>query len=521
MASYYGSSRLTPEQVAQIFYQAGARGGDLEFFVAVAKRESGYDPAAHRTDSDRARLSGDRGLAQINAIWDQQLKAAGIITQSSDLFNPVTNAKAAMYVLGKQGRAAWGMGSNGWDGGGNPLHNTDIDAARTAVQNAQQQGLLGQNYAGGGGTGGGGVAGPIPTDGQVIRVNGVTYIVYPLGAGVTIRFNVTDPSQIAGRPVVDITAQHFAERYQKGVLGGDAKELTTVASSFGTFGKFWDSIINQVMGENNPAAKDPEVRRVIAEFAGRPDMSQAELQNKLKATKYWQTKTEGELQWNSLSEAERVARREDTAARMVSTWFQFVGTHANTYDPAIREHLEAVASGKMSFSSWTERYLKPRALEVPESPWARTVRTEGEDRRQRGVDIENTVSKIRQTLDDWGLVWDEKTLMSWAKSIVENKKSDDDLLQTIKGVAQSAFATKPPDLDTKTWASPWIETYNRVMETEGSLQTTEVRRALANGEQVWDFEQRLKKSDGWLKTKNARDEMFSLAAEVGSRMGYV
>ena len=513
---------LSAEQVAQIFYQAGARGGDLEFFVAVAKRESGYNPAAHRTDNDPARLTGDRGLAQINGSWDQELKAAGIIRTAQDLFDPVTNAKAAMYVLSKQGRGAWGAAAGGYTSGGNPLYNTDVSAAQAAVANAQSQGLLGQNYTGGGSpTGGGGVAGPIPSDGHVIRVNGVTYVVYGLGAGVTIRFNVTDPSQIAGRPVRDMSDDEFAKTYQKGVLGGDAKELTTVASSFGTFTKFWDSIINQVMGASNPAASDPEVRRIIAEFAARPDMSQAELQNKLKATQYWQTRTEGELQWNSLSEAERAARREDTASRMASTWFQFAGQNLNTNDPLIRQHLDAVASGKMSFSQWTETFLKPRALENPESPWARQTRQEGEDQRARGVDIENTVSKMRSTLQQWGLKWDEKALLWWAKQIVEKKLSDDDLLEKIKAQAQSYYQTKPPDLDTQTWASPYLETYNRVMETEGSLATGDVQRALHAGQPVWEFEQQLKKSDKWLGTKNARDEMFSLASEVGARMGYV
>jgi hypothetical protein len=319
---------------------------------------------------------------------------------------------------------------------------------------------------------------------------------------------------LQGRTVTDVSAEQFRTKYGNPVDGGDAKELSTVSSSFGTFGKFWDSVINQVMGANNPAATDPEVRRVIAEFAGRPDMSQAELQNKLKATKYWQSKTEGELQWNSLSEAERVARRNDTASRMVSTWFQFAGQSLNTNDPLIRQHLDAVASGKMSFSQWTETFLKPRALEVSSSPWAQQV-------RQPKMDVENTVSKIRSTLQQWGLTWSEKDLLMWGKAIVEKRKSDDDLLQTIKTHAQSLYQAKPPDLDTQTWASPYLETYTRVMESEGDLKTADIQRALTNGQPVWEFEQQLKRSDKWLGTKNARDEMFSLAAEVGSRMGYV
>src|SRR3954471_19168517 len=91
---------LSAEQVAQIAAQAGFSGRELVYMVAIAKRESGYDPAAHRSDSDKSKLLGDRGLFQINSANDQTLIKAGIIKNRSDLLDPVTNAKAAFYLSG-------------------------------------------------------------------------------------------------------------------------------------------------------------------------------------------------------------------------------------------------------------------------------------------------------------------------------------------------------------------------------------------------------------------------------------
>ncbi len=124
----------TPVEVAaRAAYDAGFRGQELVDMVAIAGRESGYDPEAHRTDQDPARGSGDRGLWQINYIWDDQLRAAGIIDDWTDLLDPAVNALAARYVFDHQGLAAWGAGPGGWTEGGDAFYGTDRGAAERAV----------------------------------------------------------------------------------------------------------------------------------------------------------------------------------------------------------------------------------------------------------------------------------------------------------------------------------------------------------------------------------------------------
>lgn len=124
---------LTREQVAKLLYDQGVRGETLALMTGIPQRESSYRTDAHRTDRDPSRLSGDRGLFQINYIWDDQLKAAGIINSAADLFDPETNVRAAIYVMNSQGPAAWGAGPGGWQTGGSATYGVDMDAARRAA----------------------------------------------------------------------------------------------------------------------------------------------------------------------------------------------------------------------------------------------------------------------------------------------------------------------------------------------------------------------------------------------------
>ncbi|GAG31277.1 unnamed protein product, partial [marine sediment metagenome] len=51
---------ISREQLTGLLINAGISGEALAKLVAIAGRESGYKTDAHRTDSDPAKLSGDR-----------------------------------------------------------------------------------------------------------------------------------------------------------------------------------------------------------------------------------------------------------------------------------------------------------------------------------------------------------------------------------------------------------------------------------------------------------------------------
>jgi Transglycosylase SLT domain len=520
---------MQAEEVAQILYQAGARGDVLVNMVAIAGRESRYNPQAHRTDNPGGN-TGDYGLFQINYVNYPTLQRALGLKSINDLLNPVTNAKAAMYLYGQSGYAPWKAAQGGFNAGGDPFYGTNRQAAQAAVTRAQTQGLLGKNWSGGmatapNGTGtpaAGAAGGPftLPPDAKLYN-NGFTVMaVFDVG-GVKISYDVNwfDGSvQFDQRAVTFVSAQQF--QALNTVHAGNAEELRNFTSSWKTYKDFFSSIVNQVFGPGNEAKNDPEVLRVLAEFAGRPDMSMQELNNKLQATQWYQTRTSQQLEWNSLSDGERTKRTEEVKAQMAETWFQFTGEAVGPDDPRLGNYVEALASGKMGFGSWTENIVKKHALEIPESPWARQVNETSKAGKQPGVDIENTAQRVKDLARRWGVTLSDATAQQWGRDIFNADMSEADVLAQLKAQAQVLFPWKDPEMETSVAASPWVETYKRVMESEADMMHPKVQQAMSGGMNVWDFEQSLKKSSGWLNTRNAREEMVGTVAEAGRRLGF-
>lgn len=101
------SGTLTAEQVAKVAYAAGFRGADLVTMVAVAKGESGWNPKSLADDSDDLSY----GLWQINMLGSMgpdRRKTFGL-GSNDDLYDPMTNARAAFSLYGSQGLNAWSV----------------------------------------------------------------------------------------------------------------------------------------------------------------------------------------------------------------------------------------------------------------------------------------------------------------------------------------------------------------------------------------------------------------------------
>ena len=131
------AASLSREQVADALTQAGFTGQDLIHMVGIAGRESGYQPSAHRSDQPKSKLSGDLGLWQINYTnWPVIRDTLGL-TSKSQLFDPVTNARAAKVLFDRSGLSPWAAGPGGFTADGNPLYKVNVGAAQQAVQNYQ------------------------------------------------------------------------------------------------------------------------------------------------------------------------------------------------------------------------------------------------------------------------------------------------------------------------------------------------------------------------------------------------
>lgn len=305
------------------------------------------------------------------------------------------------------------------------------------------------------------------------------------------------------------------------VNADNAEKLRDIPKSFGSYSSFFDSILNGIAGPGNPASTDPSVLRVIAEKAGRFDMSEAEFANKLSATAWYQTHNANQLAWNGLSEADKAARRADTAVQMSAQWKQFTGYDVSPDDPRIANYLDEVASGKTGIGSWTESVVKAQAKTDAQSPYSRQITAEDQARKQAGVDIENTAQRVRDLANRWGVQWSQPTYQDWAQKITSKDASEADLINELKTQAQVLYPWKSPEVETQSAAQPWIQTYNRVLERQGDIFDPKVQSALQAGKPTWQFEQELKQTPDWLQTKNGEADISSAMGNVGRMMGYV
>jgi len=102
----------------KILYEAGFRGKNLKTAWAVAMKESTGRPTAY--NGNRSTGDSSYGLFQINMIGDlgPSRRNKFKLKTNNDLFNPLTNAKAAFHMSsGGKNWYAWDIDSNGYNGG--------------------------------------------------------------------------------------------------------------------------------------------------------------------------------------------------------------------------------------------------------------------------------------------------------------------------------------------------------------------------------------------------------------------
>lgn len=360
----------------------------------------------------------------------------------------------------------------------------------------------------------------LPSDGSVYVVDGgAQFVVYELGQGVRIRFAITAQTDLGGRKPRNISGSDFHRL--KAVDGGDATELDSMSRDWGTFGAYWENILTSNFPDGHEALKDPGVLAVMAEIAGRPDMGETEIQNRLKGTAYWKGSSDLQRQWNDLSDGEKALRVEEQKRLVADLWQRNVGEDLPWNDPRLTQWATQIASGQRGQGGVLNEDILPIARQNSESPRSRTERDESEAQLQRGNDIENKVSNVRSLFQKWGIQATEGQYAQWAKDITEGTKSDEDLLGLLQTQSKILYPWKDPTVATDDASQPWLATFERVLERPSKgLFDPVVQKALNSGTPLWEFEQELKSRPEWMATKNARDDITQTMSHVGQMMGF-
>lgn len=122
-------SALSPQQIASVLRSAGFADQEIPEMTAIALAESGGRPNAHNPNA----ATGDNsyGLWQINMLGGmgpERLREFGI-SSNEQLFDPLTNARAAKRIRDSQGFGAWSVYKSG-------AYRQYLDQARSAAAGA-------------------------------------------------------------------------------------------------------------------------------------------------------------------------------------------------------------------------------------------------------------------------------------------------------------------------------------------------------------------------------------------------
>lgn len=114
---YVGAKELSSAELVDLLSLVGFKGKSLKLAWAISMRESRGHPLSHND----SKYSGDNsyGLFQINMLGSlgaDRREKFGIQT-NAELFDPVTNAKAAFYMSARGTNfGSWGLGPDAYDG---------------------------------------------------------------------------------------------------------------------------------------------------------------------------------------------------------------------------------------------------------------------------------------------------------------------------------------------------------------------------------------------------------------------
>lgn len=537
--------RLSLEQIYGLLVSVGFPRDRAITFAAIAMAESGGVTTALNSKGEYS-----VGLFQIN------MRAHGTrFGTEAELRDPWVNAKAA-YQLSRGGSnlQPWSVTH-----AGNPNHYSKyLPQARAAAQrylsNPQQY-----SVPQGSGTGAqqlppaaGAEAAKqgeelnIPTGGSYLKVGNQYYVAFRFygtedrsGPSAVVYYRL-DPRQIPKSAKVGTVSPDQLAKWR---ASGQWVDAGTVDAFRGTpKGTSFQSMVDRVLLElglsGTDALRDQDVMNIVALALSR-EMSEAELENRLRRTKWWQSRTDRQREWGRLSEAEKAQRLVDEAMQLAGLWFTYVGVdlRVSQYDRdgdgvisaaelkrgnlALYTWAERVASGQVSQAHVVNAWLKPEAEKNPDSPWGRTKRQEEQAQGQFRVDVENMTQRIRDMYFEWGVPIADVELAKMAEDVVMNRRSEAEVLQMLEEHALSLYPTKPRHMPTRQWAAPWMSTYMQTLEVpEVGLEDPLLQEALTSGMNIAEFRRRLRMDDRWLSTDNARVEFHDKFSTLGRVMGF-
>ena len=155
------------------------------------------------------------------------------------------------------------------------------------------------------------------------------------------------------------------------------------------------------------------------------------------------------------------------------------------------------SSGVKTEIEINEMWIKPAALEMPDSPLNRVLRDEVKAQGAHEVGVEENAAKIQELYRGYGIpiTWDEALRLGGAVEM--NTTSLADVEQGLDEQAMALYPGKPAGVKTSTWAQPYMSQYQNLLEVpEVGLSDPLLQTALGSGMTLGDFSDSLRAGVG-------------------------
>lgn len=382
---------------------------------------------------------------------------------------------------------------------------------------------------------------PVPTGatlmqgGEVLRDGTVSVIRYQIAEGVYIEYSISQPGLLEANGYSPADAVEYYEPEGQLVDYATAGDAIAIQELVNEGFESWSELIEEFMGNyysaHDPARTDPEVMAIFTEvfvtgiWADPGVDLAAYIESQLRGTEYYQALTAVTAEYNSLTLAEQRARVEQQAAIVAEEFWNLTGNRLSISDEQVVDMATAVASGARTLSAVYQE-IRDIALQDPESPLSRSVRTEEINQGAFGNSTENTAQQYRNEAAEWGVQLDDSTVNQWAEDVLMGTVSDADWQEYVKDVAETLYPWKNREMKTTTAAQPYLSAYSNLMEVSGDLNTNVIRNFLQGSEpgtkpSLQEFEMSLRQLPEWKQTSNAKQAYDRVAGSIGRTMGFM
>lgn len=288
-----------------------------------------------------------------------------------------------------------------------------------------------------------------------------------------------------------------------------------------------DTVSEQELAEQYGYAKqlfysDPTLKKLLQD-AVKGDWTADKFQAKLRATKWWTSKSDAErkylaLQYGDPATAKQNYNQNYTRIRQLSESLGI--TYEKSKDKIATAAMNVTAKG------WTDeqvRYYLGQYVGFNQSQGYKP-----------GGEAEQTYDQIQQLAYNYGIKLSAHDLETYAKNVVRGLATIDDVRSIAKTKAAASFPMYRDQIKAgqsmTDIAAPYMQQMSQTLElAPGSINLFDptVRKALTSKGKdgkpaavpLWQFENQLKEDPRWKKTQNAQDSVTQVAHNILNQFG--